>query len=84
MRRVSPVASPSGTGVTRLVAQHSNSRITRHAGYAVSQRIRMRIEGLFSWGEEVAGLRRMGSRVVLKLGSGVLHGAQRELAIGPA
>lgn len=53
-------------GVTPHVAQHKNGRrsaidgrTTRHAGYAVSQVIRKRIEEVFGWGNEVAGLRRM-------------------------
>jgi hypothetical protein len=33
-------------------------RITRHAGYALSQRIRKRIEEVFGWGKEIAGLGR--------------------------
>jgi hypothetical protein len=33
-----------------------NGRTTRHAGYAVSQRIRKRIEEVFGWGKTVGPL----------------------------
>ena len=49
--------------VTPLVAQNTSGRssaidgrTTRHAGYAVSQRIRKRIEEAFGWIKMVAGL----------------------------
>ena len=52
-------------GVTPHVAQHTNGRrsaiderSTRHPGYAVSQRIRKRIEEVFGWGKEIGGMRR--------------------------
>ncbi|WP_374202177.1 hypothetical protein [Roseomonas sp. CECT 9278] len=48
------------------MAQHRNGRSSaidgrtaRHAGHATSQVIRKRIEEVFDWGKEVAGLRRM-------------------------
>ena len=34
-------------------------RTTRHAGYALSQTIRMRIEAIFGWAKSIGGLRRM-------------------------
>jgi len=34
-------------------------RATRHPGYAVSQRIRKRVEEAFGWAKTVAGLRKM-------------------------
>lgn len=48
------------------VAQHRNDRrnsaidrrTTRHAGYALSQTIRMRIEAIFGWAKSIGGLRR--------------------------
>jgi transposase len=59
------VAAMRRLGVTPHVAQHSNGRrsaidgrTTRHAGYAVSQRIRKRIEEVFGWGKEIGGMRR--------------------------
>src|SRR3954468_10939984 len=68
------VAELRGLGVTPHVAQHTNGRrsaidgrTTRHAGYAVSQRIRKRIEEVFGWGKEVAGLRRMKLRGLAKV-----------------
>ncbi len=36
-----------------------DGRTTRHAGYAVSQRIRKRIEEIFGWGKETGPLRRI-------------------------
>ena len=51
--------------VTPHVAQNTNrrrsaidGRTTRHAGYAVSQRIRKRVEEVFDWAKTVAGLRK--------------------------
>ncbi|MDB5382636.1 MAG: transposase [Rhodospirillales bacterium] len=50
---------------TSHVAQHTNGRRsaingrpTRHAGYAVSQRVRKQIEEVFGWGKEIGGMRR--------------------------
>jgi hypothetical protein len=52
------VAAMRGLGVTPHEARHSNGRrsaidgrTTRHPGYAVSQRIRKRIEEVFGWGK---------------------------------
>ena len=52
--------------VTPHVAQNTNGRrsaidgrTTRHPGYAVSQRIRKRIEEAFGWAKTVAGLRKV-------------------------
>ena len=51
--------------VTPHVAQNTSGRcsaidgrVTRHAGYALSQKIRKRIEEVFGWGKEIAGLGR--------------------------
>lgn len=59
------VAAMRRLGVTPHVAQHTNGRrsaidrrTTRHPGYAVSQRIRKRIEEVFGWGKEIGGMRR--------------------------
>ena len=59
------VAAMRDLGVTPHVAQHTNGRrsaidgrTTRHPGYAVSQRIRKRIEEVFGWGKEIGGMRR--------------------------
>jgi len=69
------VAAMREIGVTPHVAQHKNGRssaidgrTTRHAGYAVSQVIRKRIEEVFGWGKEVAGLRRMRLRGLQRVG----------------
>ena len=71
------VAAMRAMGVTPHVARHTNGRssaidgrTTRHAGYAVSQVIRKRIEEVFGWGKEVAGLRRMRLRGLARVGWG--------------
>src|SRR5215469_8149951 len=55
--------------VTPHVAQNQSGwrsaidgRTTRHPGYAISQRIRKRIEEAFGWAKTVAGLRKMRHR----------------------
>jgi Transposase DDE domain len=55
--------------VTPHVAQNQSGRrsaldgrTTRHPGYAISQRIRKRIEEVFGWAKTVAGLRKMRHR----------------------
>jgi transposase len=59
------VAGLRGDGVTPHVAQNSSGRrsaidgrTTRHPGYAVSQRIRKRVEEIFGWMKTVGGFRR--------------------------
>lgn len=54
-----------GRGVTPHVAQSTTNRrsaidgrTTRHAGYSISQRLRMRIEQVFGWGKTIGGMRR--------------------------
>jgi transposase len=61
--------------VTPHVAQNQNGRrsaidgrTTRHPGYAISQRIRKRIEEVFGWAKTVAGLRKMRHRGLPKVG----------------
>jgi transposase len=53
-------------GVTPHVAQKETSaidrRTTRHAGYAISQRLRKRIEEIFGWMKTVGGLRKLRHR----------------------
>jgi len=51
--------------VTPHIAQNTtkrrsaiDERTTRHVGYSISQRRRMRIEQVFGWGKTVGGLRR--------------------------
>src|SRR5215472_2085395 len=44
-----------------------DGRTTRHPGYAVSQRIRKRIEEAFGWAKTVAGLRKMRHRGLPKV-----------------
>jgi Transposase DDE domain len=45
-----------------------DGRTTRHSGYAVSQRIRKRVEEAFGWAKTVAGLRKMRHRGLPKVG----------------
>jgi len=45
-----------------------DGRTTRHPGYAVSQRIRKRIEEAFGWAKTVAGLRKARHRGLPKVG----------------
>jgi len=51
--------------ITPHVAQNNSrrrsaidQRTTRHVGYSISQRLRMRIEQIFGWGKTIGGLRR--------------------------
>jgi IS5 family transposase len=60
--------------VTPHVAQNQNrrrsaidGRTTRHPGYAISQRLRKRIEEAFGWAKTVAGLRKMRHRGLAKV-----------------
>jgi len=60
--------------ITPHPAQHQNGRraaidrrTTRHPGYAVSQRIRKRIEEVFGWAKTVAGLRKLRHRGLPKV-----------------
>ena len=60
--------------VTPHVAQNTSGRrsavddrISRHPGYAISQRIRKRVEEAFGWAKTVAGLRKMRHRGLLKV-----------------
>ena len=69
------VAEMRRLGVTPHVAQHTNGRrsaidrrTTRHAGYAVSQRIRKRIEEGFGWIKTVGGLRKTRHRCTARVG----------------
>ena len=45
-----------------------DGRTTRHAGYAVSQRKRKRVEEIFGWGKTVGGLRKLRFRGVRRAG----------------
>jgi IS5 family transposase len=55
-----------GRGVTPHVTEnhthqggsHIDGRTTRHPGYAVSQRLRKRVEEIFGWAKTVGGFRR--------------------------
>jgi IS5 family transposase len=59
------VAKLRRRGVTPHVAQNNrgrssaiDGRTTRHVGYAISQRIRKRVEEIFGWMKTVGGFRR--------------------------
>jgi transposase len=59
------VAALRRRGITPHVAQNTKNRssaidgrTTRHAGYAISQRIRKRVEEIFGWMKTVGGFRR--------------------------
>ena len=60
------MASLRGIKATPHVAQNEHAhrssaideRTTRHAGYAVSQRKRKRVEEIFGWLKTIAGLRK--------------------------
>ena len=68
------VAEMREINVTPHVAQNDNgrcsaidSRTTRHPGYAVSLRIRKRIEEAFGWAKTIAGLRKTRHRGLPKI-----------------
>jgi transposase len=44
--------------LTHQGGSHIDGRTTRHPGYAISQRLRKRVEEIFGWGKTVGGLRR--------------------------
>ena len=69
------VAAMRQRGVTPHVAQNTSGRrsaidgrVTRHPGYAVSQRIRKRVEEIFGWMKTVGGFRRTRYRGLDKTG----------------
>ena len=82
------VAAQRDRGVTPHVAQNTgrkggstiDGRTTRHPGYAVSQRIRKRVEEIFGWMKTVGGLRRTRYRGLALTGlAGYLVGAAYNL-----
>ena len=62
-RAVSPHVAQNTSGRRSAIADHT----TRHPGYAISQRIRKRVEEAFGWAKTVAGLRKMRHRGLLKV-----------------
>ena len=69
------IAALRAIGVTPHVAQNTSGRrsaidgrTTRHAGYAVSQRLRKRIEEPFGWIKTAAGLRKTRHRGLARVG----------------
>jgi transposase/IS5 family transposase len=98
------IADQRVRGVTPHVAQNTgrnggsaiDGRTTRHAGYAVSQRLRKRVEEIFGWMKTVGGFRRTPCRGVERTGlvgylvataynlvrlSRLLHRADRERVV---
>ena len=73
--------------ITPHVAQNTagrrsaiDGRTTRHAGYAISQRIRMKVEEIFGWMKTVGGLRKTRYRGLEKVDfAGYLVGAAYNL-----
>ena len=68
------VTALRGQMVTPHVAQNRNGRrsaidnhTASHPGYAISQRIRKRVEEAFGWAKTVAGWRKMRHRGLLKV-----------------
>jgi len=60
------IAACRERGVTPHVAQHTTNRssridhrVTRHSGYAVSQRVRKRVEEIFGWIKTIGGGRKL-------------------------
>ena len=53
-RRVTPHVAQNSTNRRSAI----DGRTTRHPGYAVSQRIRKRVEEIFGWMKTAAGFRR--------------------------
>jgi IS5 family transposase len=69
------VAALRALKVTPHIAQNSSGRrsaidrrTTRHRGYAVSQRVRQRIEEAFGWIKTVGGLRKTRHRGIARVG----------------
>ena len=69
------IARLRAIGVTPHVAQNTtgrrsaiDGRTTRHAGYAISQRLRKRIEEPFGWIKAAAGLRKTRHRGLARVG----------------
>lgn len=65
--RVRGVTPHVAQNLTRNRTSSIDGRTTRHAGYAISQRIRKRIEEIWGWAKTVGGLRRSRFRGVAKL-----------------
>jgi transposase len=53
-RNVTPHVAQNNKGRRSAI----DGRTTRHAGYSISQRLRMRIEEIFGWGKTIGGLRK--------------------------
>jgi IS5 family transposase len=81
------VAKLRARDITPHVAQNTagrrsaiDGRTTRHAGYAISQRIRMKVEEIFGWLKTVGGFRKTRYRGLEKVGfAGYLVGAAYNL-----
>lgn len=69
-RRVTPHIAINRRVSKHGVARHSeiDGRTTRHPGYAISQRIRKRIEEVFGWAKATAGMRQTKFRGIERVG----------------
>ena len=56
-------------GAAKITGSALDGRTTRHAGYAVSQRIRKRIEEVFGWGKTIGPLARTMLRGTERVGA---------------
>jgi transposase len=62
MRNITPHVARKAQGAA------VDRRTTRHPGYAVSQKVRKRVEEIFGWGKTVGGLRKLRFRGVKRAG----------------
>ena len=63
-RKVTPHVTQNTTNRASAI----DGRTTSHPGYAVSQRIRMRVEEIFGWMKTVGGFRRTRNRGLERTG----------------
>jgi transposase len=75
-RQITPHVAQNTAGRRSAI----DGRTTRHAGYTVSQRIRMKVEEIFGWLKTVGGLRKLRYRGLAKVDyAGYLAGAAYNL-----
>jgi IS5 family transposase len=77
-KRITPHVAQNTAGRRSAI----DGRTTRHAGYGISQRIRMKVEEIFGWVKTVGGLRKMRYRGLAKVDfAGYLVGAAYNLSV---
>ena len=75
-RDITPHVAQNTTGRRSAI----DGRTTRHVGYGISQRIRMKVEEIFGWVKTVGGFRKTRFRGLEKVGfAGYLVGAAYNL-----